>query len=231
MEWGGCVPSLLFDLRPNYGGGNEDKVDLLQKVQCKHCYTQCPGPCSRPWLTHTSARDSWTLTGKSGSVSCGVTALFPGSQYAQFCLCPPRVCFPSPVYILMALWWVKVTSSKRAYAMPSFPAPRTPAPTAVHCWPVPSGDTHTPFCLSLCGISGSWCAQGKFEPSEHLCWVWGLILTWFCPSYHFAGASLPLGMGYLLTAAQAPDSHCSIATWLWLHECQWICIISEDLSS
>ena len=30
-EWG-CVPSLLFDLRPNYGGGNEDNGDLLQKV-------------------------------------------------------------------------------------------------------------------------------------------------------------------------------------------------------
>ena len=28
----GFVPSLLFDLRPNYGGGNEDNVDLLQKV-------------------------------------------------------------------------------------------------------------------------------------------------------------------------------------------------------
>ena len=28
----GCVPSLLFDLRPNYGGGNEDNGDLLQKV-------------------------------------------------------------------------------------------------------------------------------------------------------------------------------------------------------
>ena len=25
----GCVPSLLFDLRPNYGGGNEDNGDLL----------------------------------------------------------------------------------------------------------------------------------------------------------------------------------------------------------
>ena len=24
-----CVPSLLFDLRPNYGGGNEDNGDLL----------------------------------------------------------------------------------------------------------------------------------------------------------------------------------------------------------
>ena len=28
----GCVPSLLFDLGPNYGGGNEDNGDLLQKV-------------------------------------------------------------------------------------------------------------------------------------------------------------------------------------------------------
>ena len=30
----GCVPSLLFDLRPNYGGGKEDNGDLLQKVPC-----------------------------------------------------------------------------------------------------------------------------------------------------------------------------------------------------
>ena len=64
--------SLLFDLRPNYGGGNEDNGDLLQKVPCTHCCTQCPQPCSGPPPTHTSARDSWTLTGKSGSVSCGV---------------------------------------------------------------------------------------------------------------------------------------------------------------
>ena len=30
-RWG-CVPSLLFDLKPNYGGGNEDNGDLLRKV-------------------------------------------------------------------------------------------------------------------------------------------------------------------------------------------------------
>ena len=36
----GCVPSLLFDLRPNYGGGSEDNGDLLPKVPCLHCYTQ-----------------------------------------------------------------------------------------------------------------------------------------------------------------------------------------------
>ena len=50
----GCVPSLLFELRPNYGGGNEDNGDFLQKVAC----TQCPPPNSRPLLTHPSARDS-----------------------------------------------------------------------------------------------------------------------------------------------------------------------------
>ena len=57
----GCVPSLLFGLRPNYGRGNggflqKDVQALLHSV---------PWPCSRPLSTHTSARDSWTLTGKS----------------------------------------------------------------------------------------------------------------------------------------------------------------------
>ena len=89
----GCVLSLLFDLRPNYGGGNEDSGHLLQKVPCTHCCTQCPRPCSRPLLTHASARDSWTLTGKSGSVAYGVTAPFSWVLVrTTFCLCPPRVC-------------------------------------------------------------------------------------------------------------------------------------------
>ena len=35
-----CVPSLLLDLRPNYGGGNEDNGDLPQKVQCMHSVPQ-----------------------------------------------------------------------------------------------------------------------------------------------------------------------------------------------
>ena len=37
-----------------------------------------------------------------------------------------------------------------------------------------AGDTQTQFCLSLCGVSGSW---GLFEPSEHLWQVWGLLLN------------------------------------------------------
>ena len=72
----GCIPSILFDLRPNYGGGDEDHGNLLQKGLCTHGYTQCPQPCSKPPLTHASAGDSWTLMGKSVSVFCGVTAPF-----------------------------------------------------------------------------------------------------------------------------------------------------------
>ena len=42
----------------NYGRGNEDKGDLLEKVPWRHCYTQCPQPCIRPPLTHASTRDT-----------------------------------------------------------------------------------------------------------------------------------------------------------------------------
>ena len=97
----GCVPSLLFDLWPNYGGGNEGNGDLLQNVPCTHCYIQCPQSCSRPPLTHTPTGDSWTLMGKSGSVSCGVTAPFSWVLvHTRFCCCWQRVCFP----VLCKFW-------------------------------------------------------------------------------------------------------------------------------
>ena len=63
-------------LGPNYGGGNEDNGDLLQMIPCMYCNTQCPKPCSRPPPTHASSGDSWTLIGRSGWVSRGVTAPF-----------------------------------------------------------------------------------------------------------------------------------------------------------
>ena len=96
----GCVPSLLFDLRQNYDGSDEDNGDL-QKIFCRHCCIQCPWSCSIPLSTHSSAGNSSTLTGKSGSVSCGVTALFSWVLgHTKFCLCLPRVCFLSPVEVL-----------------------------------------------------------------------------------------------------------------------------------
>ena len=85
----------------NYGGGNEDNGDLLQKIPCIHCYTQCPQPCCRPLQTYTLVGDSRTLMCKSGSVSCGVTAPFSWVLvHTSFCLYPPRVYFP----VLCKFW-------------------------------------------------------------------------------------------------------------------------------
>ena len=90
-----------FTFTLNYGRGNVDNGDLLQKVPCMHCCTQCPQPYSRPPPTHASARDYWTLTGKSGSVSCVVTTRFSWVPvHTSFCLCPPTVCFP----VLCKVW-------------------------------------------------------------------------------------------------------------------------------
>ena len=45
-------------------------------------------------------------------------------------------------------------------------------------------------------VSGSWCTQSLFEPSEHLWWVWGLILNMISPLLpSFWGFSFSLGHG------------------------------------
>ena len=213
-----CVPSLLFDLRPNYGGGDEDNGtsfkrfvagtaelsalnlaaghcrptplletpghigksgsvscgvtapfswvlvhtrfclsppsvcfpvlckfwqlyvgvngDLLQEGLChtQVCCTQSTWPCSRPLLTHASAGDFWTLTSKSGPVSCGVTALFSWVLVCTRFFVPSKSLFPqSCMSSGSSMVGLMATFSKRAYAIPKSAAPRAPDPMAVHC--------------------------------------------------------------------------------------------------
>ena len=40
----GCVPSLSFDLRPNYGGGNEDNGNLIQRSHAHSGTLSVPNP-------------------------------------------------------------------------------------------------------------------------------------------------------------------------------------------
>ena len=81
-----------------------------------------------------------------------------------------------------------------------------PYPGELHPEPLPlqqlttdhitSGDIRLPFWLSLFGVSGSWYIQGLFEPSEHLWWVWGLILIVVLPLLLSCwGFSFALGCG------------------------------------
>ena len=57
-------------------------------------YIQCPWPWGRPRLTHSSAGDSWTITGKPGSVSCGITAPFSWVLRMQGFFVPSKSPFP-----------------------------------------------------------------------------------------------------------------------------------------
>ena len=128
----GCVPSLLFDLRPNYGGVHEDNGDLLQKVQCRHCHTQCPRLCSRPPTPplETPGHSRASL----GQSLVGSLLLSPGSWSAKVLFVPSKSLSPhscensgGSMVGLMAV------SSKRAYATPRSDAPRAPGPVAGHC--------------------------------------------------------------------------------------------------
>ena len=88
------VSPVLFRFWQLCGGVNGN---LLLKVPCRHCCTQWPQTCNRSPLTHASAGDSWTFMGKSASVY-SVSARFSWVLvHPRFCLCPPRVCFPSAV--------------------------------------------------------------------------------------------------------------------------------------
>ena len=99
--------------------------------------------------------------------------------------------------------------------------------TQVYCiqrpWPCSSplqihtstGDPQTPFWFCLYGISGSWCIQGLFEPSEHLWRVWGLVLNVIFPllpscwGFPFA---LGRGVSFFGGIQHSPFDGCSAAS-------------------
>ena len=68
----------VFEHMPNYGGGNEDNGDLLQKIPRTHCRTRCPQPCTRLPLTHVSTGESRTPA-SLGQSPVGSLLLSPGS--------------------------------------------------------------------------------------------------------------------------------------------------------
>ena len=159
-------------LAPNFGRGNEDNGDLPQKIPGMYCYSSCPQPCSRPPPTHAFAGSSQTPIGKS---PMGSLFLSPGSWCTRFCCALQESISQSYVSSGNSIVGLMVTSSKRTscHTRTQSPCPcGRPLLTGTS-----TGDAQTQFCLSLCGVPGSWCAQGLFEPSERLWQEWSLILN------------------------------------------------------
>jgi len=126
-------------------------------MPCMYCYTQCPQPCSRPLLTHTSTGNSWTLKGKSGSVSYGVTAPFSWVLVHAMLFVPATSVFP----VLCKFWQlyggVNGDLLQEGLCHTQVCCTHSPYPCSstllTHTSTV---DTQTQFCLSLCGVAGSW---------------------------------------------------------------------------
>ena len=142
----------------------------------------------------------------------GSLLLSPGSWCTQGSICALQKSI-SPV--LSKLWWLYIGVNgdllQEGLCHTQVCCIQGPCP-----WGSPlltrisSEDTQTQFSLSLWGVSGSWCTQGMFEPSEHLWQVWGLILNVILPL-------LPscCGFFFALRCGVSPQSHSSTA-WLLL---------------
>ena len=146
----GCIPSLLFDLRPNYSGGNEDNDDFLQKVLCTHC------ALSALTLQQATAdpRLLWETPGHSlsslGQSLVESLLLSPGSWCTQLLFVLFKSPFPQScinsggsMVELISHTWVCCTQSRCPCS----------SPLLTH---TSAGDTQIQFSFSLCGISGSW---------------------------------------------------------------------------
>ena len=112
-----------------------------------------PRPCSRPLPAHASARNSQTPTGKSGAVSCMVTAPFSWSWCTQGFVCALRESiFPA----LCKFWWlsggVNGDHLQEGLCHTQVCCTQSPCPCSrplLTC--TSTGDTQTQFCLSLYG--------------------------------------------------------------------------------
>ena len=154
---------LLFDLEPNYGGGNEDNGDLLQKVLGTHCYTQCPQPCSRP--PHTPVPEtpehSWPCL---GWFLVGSLLLSPGSWCAQGFVCALQGSV-SPV--LCKFWWLYGGVNGGLLQGWLMQYPGLLHPEHLPLWQATAYlyrcrrhlNTQRQVWLSPCGVSGFWSAN------------------------------------------------------------------------
>ena len=117
-----CVTSLLLELRPNYGGGNEENGDLIIKV-----------PCLR-WRLLDTHGHVWV------SLLWGHCSFLLGPGAHKVLLVPSKSLFlQSCVSSGGSMVGLIATFSKRVSAIPRCAAPRAPA--AGHCWPVPPQET------------------------------------------------------------------------------------------
>ena len=157
------------NLGPNYGGGNEANVTSFKRSHEYPATLSAPNPAAghhQPTPPLETPRYPQASLGQS---LVGSLLLSPGSWCTRFCLCPPRVYFP----VLCKFWQLYGGLNghllQEGLCQTQVCCTQSPCPCGSPLLNRTStGHAQIQFFLSLCGVPGSCCAQGLFEPFERL---------------------------------------------------------------
>ena len=158
--------SLAIYLGPNHGGVMEIMVTSFQRSHARTATLTASSPAAghhRPTpLLETPGNSQASL----GQTLVGSLLLSPGSWCTMFCLCPPSTYFP----VLCKFWQlyggVNGDLLQEGLCHTQVCCTQSPCPCGSPLLTLtPTEDAQAQFCLSLCGVPGSWCKQDLFEPS------------------------------------------------------------------
>ena len=178
-----------------------------------------PWPCSTTMPTHAYTRDPWTLTGKSGSVSCGITAPFSWVLVHTGFICAFQ---ESVSTVLCKFQWlyggVNGDLLQEGLCHTQVWCTQSPCPCGrlvqTH---TSTGDTETPKGRSgSVSVRSPGAQQFFFEPSEPLWPIWGLIPNVIAPLLPSGwGFSFALGRGvsFFGGTQQSPLDGCSAGSY------------------
>ena len=126
-------------------------------------------------------------------LSWGHCSFLLGSGAHNLLFVPSKSLFPqSCVSSGTSMVGLMVTSSKRAYVIPSSTTPRAPAPATVHCWPIPLQETlkHHSVSVSVGLLGPGWGGgtggegddrglDGWMASATQRTWVWVSSRSWW----------------------------------------------------
>ena len=146
---------------------------MVTSFKRSHAHTatlSAPNPAAghhQPTPLPETPGHSWASLGQS---LVGSLLLCPVSWFAQGSVCALQ---DSVSQVLYKFWWlyggVNGDLLQEGLCYTQVYCTQSPCPCrSLLLTRTSSGDTQTQFCLSLCGVSGSWSAQGMLEPSERL---------------------------------------------------------------